>query len=61
MLAEMEVTVNSHLITTEKINYVRSLIPLILINLLIMKSKIEMPPTVDLYLQISIAESIGGE
>ena len=59
MLVEMEVTVNS--ITTETINYVKSLIPLNLINLLIMKSKIEMPPTVDLYLQISIAESIGGE
>ena len=61
MLVEMEVSVNSHLITTETINYVRSLIPLILINLLIMKSKIEMSPAVDLYLQISIAESIGGE
>ena len=61
MIVEMEVTVNSHLITTETINYVRSLIPLILINLLIMKSKIEMSPVVDLYLQISIAESIGGE
>ena len=59
MLVKMEVTVNS--ITTETINYVKSLIPLNLINLLIVKSKIEMPPTVDLYLQISIAESIGGE
>ena len=44
LLVEVKAVVNSHPLTTETINDVTSLIPLSLINLLTIKSKIVMPP-----------------
>ena len=44
LLVEVEATVDSRLLATERINDVTSLIPLSPINLLSMKSKIVMPP-----------------